>query len=139
MPFVYHIAPDYNLAFYQGRGVITCSDAVGLFESYATHPEACSGQNILCDLTDLREVRMDLDDRLRLQARMEPVLAAGGKPRLYVMYAPTALSQRLAETFAEFWEAAPLITVSVVRCKTKTAHILRLPLNIFDLMQARLS
>lgn len=138
MPFSFHISPDRNLAYYQGRGVITCADAVGLFESYATHPDACSGQNILCDLTGLREVRMDMDDRLRLQARMEPVLAAGGKPRLYVMYAPTAISQKLAETFAEFWDAAPLITVTVVRCKTRAAQILSLPLSIFETMQSRL-
>ena len=129
MPFQFSILPEYNLVFYRAQGIVTGADAEDLFERYATHPQAASGQDILCDLSELSEVRMDLDARIRLQARMEPVLAAGGKPRQYILYAPTALSCQMAETFREFWLSAPLITVRVLPKEALLRQFIQLPPN----------
>lgn len=138
MPFHYRIFPDENLVYYRGEGIVTGADAENLFEQYATHPDAASGQNILADLRALSEVRMDMNDRLRLQARMEPVLSAGGKKRHYVMFAPTALSQKLAETFREFWSSAPLIKVVVVTQESAVSRVISLPNGGLQTLAARL-
>lgn len=136
MPMKIDVLDEYDLMFLRTSGTIEDEDSLGAFETYATHPNARAGQNILNDMTGFLESRITYQERMALHNVMEPILTMGNKPRTYVMYAPSPTAQRLARKFVQFWEAVPSITVHVVSDEAEALRILNLPVDrIADLIR----
>lgn len=133
------IVNEHELIVMQWVGEIDDSDSAGALQSYATHPDARAGQNILSDMSGITHGYFDLPKRLALQTSLDRVLSTGEKPRTIVYYAPHDTSQRLATQYAKLWESTPLITAHVVSDEAEALNLLNLPYdsmaNVTDLLK----
>lgn len=121
------IVNAHDLIVMRWVGVIDDSHSADALQTYATHPDARPGQNILSDMTGITQGHFDLTKRLALQASLDRVLSTGEKPRTFVYYAPHKTAQRLASQYARLWDATPLIKAHVVDDEAKALQLLDLP------------
>lgn len=136
MPVAISVFTKPNLVFLESTGVITDADSAVAFETYATHPKAQPGQNILNDLSKLKESRIDYAKRMRLQSVMEPILTLGDSPRRYVMYAPNERSHGLSENYIAFWQPVPQIELLVAKTEPEALGLLGLEYRSFEALRA---
>lgn len=113
MPTFVSILDHLNLVMIRSHGRLTDCDARAAFETYATHPLARPGQNMLHDMTDVTAAQVTYSERMALQSAMEPILTMGQKLRTYVMLAPNPTARRVAETYLPFWDAVPAMDVRI--------------------------
>jgi len=121
------IFTSHDLIVMRWVGEIDDTQSAGALQTYATHPEARPGQNILSDMSGITHGYFDLPKRLALQTSLDRVLSTGAKPRTIVYYAPHAASQRLATQYARLWESTPMISAHVVTNETEALRLLELP------------
>ena len=135
MPVSIEVFVNPSLIFLTSTGVITDADSAVAFETYATHPNARPGQNLLNDLSALKESRIDYPKRMKLQSVMEPILAMGNQPRRYVMFAPTPRTRALAEGYRSFWDAVPQIDLTIAQNEASALAALDLPYTTFKALR----
>ena len=136
MPLEISILEKMDLMFMRSHGLVTDADSIAAFETYATHPAARPGQNMLNDMSGFEESRIDYQKRMALHSIMEPILTMGGMGRTYVMYVPNGRSAQLAQNYLRFWEAVPLIDVHLTASESEALRILKLPYTSFAEMIA---
>ncbi|WP_412562854.1 hypothetical protein [Thalassobius sp. MITS945101] len=136
MPVSIDVYQQPNLIYLISTGVITDADSAVVFETYATHPNAQPGQNILNDMSALKESRIDYAKRMRLQSVMEPILSMGGGTRRYVMYAPNERALALAENYITFWQPVPQMELMLAKSEPEALGLLGLDYMTFDALRA---
>jgi len=136
MPVSIDVYQQPNLIYLISTGVITDADSAVAFETYATHPNAQPGQNILNDMSALKESRIDYAKRMRLQSVMEPILSMGGGTRRYVMYAPNERALALAENYITFWQPVPQMELMLAKSEPEALGLLGLDYMTFDALRA---
>lgn len=125
-----------DLMYMRATGDISDDDSLAAFETYATHPHARAGQNMLADLSGLQNAHIDYSKRMSLHAIMEPILTLGPKKRTYVIYAPTERSLTLGRNFLRFWQAVPQIDTHLCTSERETLRILNLQYSSLSAMLA---
>ena len=137
MPVSIDVFQEPSLIYLVSTGVITDADSSVAFETYATHPNARPGQNILNDLSALKESRIEYAKRMRLQSVMEPILSMGGERRRYVMFAPNERAKALAENYMTFWQPVPQMDLMIAGFEAEALDLLDLEYSSFDALRAK--
>lgn len=115
-----------NLVTMVWSGIVNDDQSAEALQTYATHPDARIGQDILSDMSRVEIGYFDLPKRLALQASLDRVLGLGDKNRTIVYFAPTPQSQELANQYAALWDATPSVTAHVTDSETEALALLKI-------------
>ncbi len=114
MPLSFEIFPKRGLAVITYSGVAGIAETGEVFAQYAAHPDAAPGQKHLLDLSRVTDVEQDFLRLMAFQARAAGAVGQPVMPAMLVYYAPTPISQKMANMAYRSWNGVGDIALAVV-------------------------
>ncbi len=136
MAVTFRILKSQGVVFVKYTGHAILSDASRVFGDYAAHPDCAPGQKQLIDLSGITGWDQDFVQLLKFQAQKADAFMGKGAETLIVYYAPTKVSQSIAQIAMQAWEPFPSVVPIVIEDEAESLNVLGLPFQSFEKMLA---
>jgi hypothetical protein len=103
MAVSYRILPEHALVYVRYEGTAGLEDGFKAFEAYLRDPQCRPGQKQFIDLSGITEIERDFPKLMAFQAFKAMQFVAPAQQTLLVYYAPTKVSQVMANLSLRSW------------------------------------
>jgi len=139
MSLKFKIFPDLNLAYIRYEGIFEMAETALALTEYAQDPKAVPGTRQLVDLSQLVGYEKDYAKLIELQMQKIEIFMGGLHQTLMTFYAPTPVSQHLAQLISNSWTATDSVIIRVLTTEEECLEVLGIRTMTFRDLNAAVS
>ncbi len=136
MSISYQIIPKYGVVYVRYQGQANFKDTMAAFSQYAQDPDFQPGQKQIVDFSEITGWDENYVELMKTQALKAEAFVGTQAQTLIVYYAPTDLSQKIAQLSLQSWDPFPFVVPIVQDTEKDTLAILGLPHDAMKSMLA---